>query len=201
MRYKKTSISVALLFAVAVVFNQHERQDMFSLTNKDRDVPMLTAIAHDGITLPLPNEYCQNSNQCVTINFNLRDGDTTLPEMMTVYKPLSDFVATGNVASAKVKVDGKICIANNTGWPYVIGRQYMLSGYYSLEVDLLLDDGKTVCMRKRRPEFLCDNGLSIEIVRPHGKWESLISLDGRLWNVSLGNFVSRLFHSVSLRDF
>ena len=59
----------------------------------------------------------------------------------------------------------------------------MLTGYDCLEIDLMLDNGKIISMRKRRPQVLHENGSTIK-VKPFRKWESLVSFDRRLWDFS-----------------
>ena len=140
------------------------------------------AIAQDGVILH-KDESSHNSNKCVSIEIVLAQDDSSLPQFMTVYKPQSDFVTTGNVATASVKVGGKIHIENNTDWPYVFGRQCMRTGYYSLEIDLMLENGNIVCMRKCRPGLIHENGSFITL-KAHQQWECLISFDGRLWDFS-----------------
>lgn len=136
----------------------------------------------DGIVLPIDND-CQKSNECASVSIILARGDSSMPQYMTIYKPLSDFVTLDNAVSARVKVGGKICVENNSNWTYEFGRQYMLRGYDSLEIDLMLDNGKIISMRKRRPKVLHEDGSSIK-VKPCRKWESLVSFDRRLWDFS-----------------
>lgn len=143
-------------------------------------IGVLNAIAQDGIMLPI-GERSHCSNECVSVKIVLAKDDPTLPHVMTVYKPQSDFIVTGNVASASVKVSGKIRITNNTDWPYVFGHQSMRSGYYSLEIDMMLDDGNVICLKKRKPELLHEDG-SLITLKAHRQWECLFSFDRRLWD-------------------
>ena len=154
-------------------------------------VPM--GVGQDGIVLPIDN-VSQKSNECASVRIVLAMEDSSLPQYMTLYKPLSDFITFGNAVSACVKVDGKICVENNSNWIYEFGRQYMLTGYGCLEIDLMLDNGKIISMRKRRPQVLHEDGSSIK-VKPCRKWESLVSFDRRLWDLSsdIGtNVITRL---------
>ena len=136
----------------------------------------------DGIVLPIDND-CQKSNECASVSIILARDASSMPQYMTIYKPLSDFVTLDNAVSARVKVGGKICVENNSNWTYEFGRQYMLRGYDILEIDLMLDNGKIISMRKRRPKVLHEDGSSIK-VKPCRKWESLVSFDRRLWDFS-----------------
>ena len=145
-------------------------------------IGVLNAIAQDGIMLPMDDDS-HGSNKCVHVKLVLAKDDPTLPQWTVVYRPQSDFIATGDVAKASVKVDGKIRIENDTDWPYVFGRQCMRSGYYSLEFDLMMDNGNIIVMRRRRPELLHEDG-SVITVKPHRQWESLVSFDRRLWEFS-----------------
>ena len=142
---------------------------------------VLNVIAQDGIIRPM-GESSNGSNKCVSVKMVLAKDDPALPDYMTIYKPESDFVVTGNVANASVKVGGKIHIENNSDWPYVFGRQCMRAGYYSLEIDMMLDNGNIVCMRKRSPKLLHENGSFITL-QSHRQWECLISFDKRLWEL------------------
>ncbi len=140
-------------------------------------------LARDGILLPM-NDCCQISNKCVSVKIILAKDDPSLPQYMSIYGgPQSDFVAVGNATSAKVKVAGKIRIENNTDWPFEFGHQYMRSGYYNLEFDVKLKTGKIICMKKRRPKLLHEDGSSITL-KPHWRWEYLVSFDRRLWDCS-----------------
>ena len=143
-------------------------------------VPM--GFGQDGIVLPIDNA-CQKSNECASVSIILARDASSMPQYMTIYKPLSDFVTLDNAVSARVKVGGKICVENNSNWTYEFGRQYMLRGYDSLEIDLMLDNGKIISMRKRRQKVLHEDGSSIK-VKPCRKWESLVSFDRRLWDFS-----------------
>ena len=147
-------------------------------------VATLNAIGQDGIILPM-HEHGNSSSSCASIKLVLAKDEPALPNTMTVYKPQSDFVATGKVACASLQVSGKIIIENNTGWPYVFGRQCMRTGYDSLEIDLMLDNGNIVCLRKRRPELLHEDGSFITL-NAQRQWESLFSLDRRLWDFPVG---------------
>ena len=143
-------------------------------------VPM--GVGQDGIVLPLDNA-CQKSDECASVSIILARDDSSMPKYMTIYRPLSDFITSDNAVSARVKVGGKVCVENNSNWTYEFGRQYMLRGYDSLEIDLMLDNGKIIRMRKRRPKVLHEDGSSIK-VKPCRKWESLVSFDRRLWDFS-----------------
>ena len=138
-------------------------------------------VAQDGLVLPIDN-HC-TSNRSGSVKYIAAKDDPSLPQYMTIYKPLSDFITFGKEVSACVKVDGKICVENNSNWTYEFGRQYMLTGYYCLEIDLMLDNGKIISMKKRRPQVLHESGSSIKVM-PFRKWESLVSFDRRLWEFS-----------------
>ena len=142
------------------------------------------AIGQDGIMLPM-DEHGPSSNKCASIRLVLAKDEPALPEMMTVCKPQSDFAATDKVACASVQVSGKIIIRNNSDWTYVFGRQCMRTGYDCLEIDMMMDDGNIVCLRKRRAELLHEDGSSITL-NARRQWESLFSLDRRLWDFPAG---------------
>lgn len=143
---------------------------------------VLMGVGQDGVVLPIDNA-CQQSNECVSVRVILARDDSSLPQYMTIYRPLSDFITFSNAVSTCVKVAGKICVENNSNWTYEFGRQYMLTGYDCLEFDMMLDNGKIISMRKRKPQVLHEDGSSIK-VKPCRKWESLVSFDRRLWDFS-----------------
>ena len=142
-------------------------------------IGVLSAIAQDGIILPM-EECSHGSNKCVSVQIVLAKDDPALPRYMSVYKPQCDFVATGNVAKASVEVGGKLLIENDTDWPYVFGRQCMRTGYYNLEIDMMLDNGNIICMKKRRPELLHEDGSFITL-KAQRQWVCMFSFDRRLW--------------------
>ena len=148
------------------------------------------AIAHEGIVLSM-DESWHSSNKCAVIKLVLRKDNLTLPQFMTVCRPQSDFIALGKQALATVKVNCEIRIYNNTDWTYVFGKQSMFTGYDSLEFDLLLENGKTICMKKRKPAFLHDDG-SLILLNPHCQWVCLVSFDRRLWDVPMEISTSRV---------
>ena len=113
---------------------------------------VLMGVGQDGVVLPIDNA-CQQSNECVSVRVILARDDSSLPQYMTIYRPLSDFITFSNAVSACVMVGGKICVENNSNWTYEFGRQYMLRGYDGLEIDLMLDNGKIISVRKRRPKI------------------------------------------------
>ena len=140
-------------------------------------------LAQDGIILPI-SESCKVSNKCVTVKMILAKDDPSLPQYKLIYGgPQRDFVAVGNAMPVKVKVAGKISVENNTDWPFEFGHQYMRTGYYNLEFDVKLKNGNIIRMKKRRPELLHENGSSITL-KPHRRWEYLVSFDRRLWDCS-----------------
>lgn len=143
-------------------------------------IGVFSAIAQDGIIRPM-DESCHASNKCVSVSIVLADDDPTLPQRMTVYSPQSDFIVAGNEATATVKVGGKIRIENNTNWPYVFGRQCMRTGYYSLEIDMMMDNGDIICLKKRTPKLLGEDG-SLIMLKAQRQWECLVSFDRRLWD-------------------
>ena len=126
-------------------------------------VATLNAIGQDGIILPM-HEHGNSSSRCASIKFVLAKDDLTLPNTMTVYKPQSDFVATGKVACASVQTSGKIIIENNTDWLYVFGRQCMRTGYDSLEFDMMMEAYR----RSGRPLILFYKKQDLEKFRSRG---------------------------------
>ena len=138
------------------------------------------AFAYDGVVSPI-GASDPGTNQCVSVKIVTKKDDPFLPQSMVICKPYSDFIVSSG-ATARVDVDCKICIENNSRWNYEFGLQYCLTGYYCLELDMMLDDGVVVGIKKRSPKFLSDNGLSITL-KPGQKWECLVSLDRRLWIV------------------
>lgn len=121
------------------------------------------------------------TNSIVTIQMVSPNDDTNLPAYKTIYRPLSEFVST-NAVIANVAIDCKLSIENRSEWPFVFASPYSLSGYDCLEVDLMLDDGSMVVMKRRKPSYLADRGEFITIL-PNKCWEDYVSLDSRLWDV------------------
>lgn len=154
--------------------------DIKHIVNVLVSIGAFNAIAQDGVIQPL-DESGHGSNKCASVTIVLANDDPTLPQWMTVYSPQSDFIVTGNVATASVKVGGKIRIENNADWPYVFGRQCKRTGYYSLEIDMMMDNGNIICLKKRKPELLGDDG-SLITLKAQRQWECLVSFDRRLWD-------------------
>ena len=135
--------------------------------------------AFQGIILPIDGPS-NVSNKHVSVAVVLAGSDLSLPRYMPVCQSQKEFVVISNVVDTNVRVDGKIRIENNSKWEYGFGLQDCLTGYDCLELDLLLSDGTISVMKRRRPIYLSDNGLSIKLM-PGRKWECPISLDKRLW--------------------
>lgn len=153
-------------------------------------IATFNVVGQDGIMLPM-DEHSNSPGKCASIRLVLAKDDLTLPKIMTVYKPQSDFVATDKVECASVQTSGKIIIDNNTDWPYVFGRQCMRTGYDSLEFDMMMDSGNIVCLRKRRPELLHEDGSFITL-KAQRQWECMFSLDRRLWDFPDGIVTSKV---------
>ena len=151
---------------------------------------VLNAIAQDGVILPMDESGC-SSNKCASIKIVLAKDDASIPRYMTVYKPISDFVASRKASNARVRVDGKICIYNNASWPYIFGGQYMRTGYYCLEIDMMQVNGNIFCIKKRKPDMLHENGTLI-VLKPQRRWETLISFDRRLWDFPSGKAIGKI---------
>ena len=134
----------------------------------------LKMFAIEGVLLPVDADHLQSVTLVAVLEA------ASLPKYKTIFRPLTDLVSEKNVATSTVKVDCKICIENHSALPYVFGHPYSLTGYDCLEIDMKLDNGAIIALRRRRPEYLSDKGDTIT-VNPHWKWECLISLDERLW--------------------
>ena len=135
--------------------------------------------ALNGIILPI-SVLTSGSNDYASVEMVMAKDDESLPHYMPADQCQKEFLAVSNVVEKDVSVDCKICISNNSKWTYELGLPDGLTGYYSLEFDLEMDNGEICIMKRRRPKYLSDNGLSIKI-KPGRKWECPISFDRRLW--------------------
>ena len=128
--------------------------------------------------------------QSVALIMTSSENNPSLPQSKILCQPHVDFISTNKV-SAIVDVDCMICIQNDSELSYVIASPYSLTGYDSLEFDVLLNNGARATMKRRRPRYLSDKGERI-VIPPHGKWEYLISLDSRLWEFASGGFTNKI---------
>ncbi len=138
------------------------------------------AFAMDGRVWPMDRNR-DVTNNCALVRIVLACDDVSLPRYMAVGQWKTLFVPADSKASAVARIDCKICVENYSPWPYVLDHSYSAPGYYSAEVDLLLDNGKVACLKRRKPDGL-SFGLSSITVKPGKKWECPISLDRRLWS-------------------
>lgn len=137
------------------------------------------AFAMDGRIWPMDRSHVV-SNNCASVKIVFACDDVSLPRYTKVCLGESLFVPVDSKTTAIARIDCKICVENYSPWPYEFGPSYS-SGYDNVEVDLLLDNGKVACLKRRKPDGLSDRLESIT-VKPGKKWECPISLDKRLWS-------------------
>ena len=144
---------------------------------------LIVVVPVDGIAQHIDSALAKTNN-LVSIHIVPAKGNPSSPQVKTIYRPHAELVSSNAVAES-VSVDCIICIENSSEWPYEFGTPYSLSGYDCLEMDLMLDSGETVALKRRHPKYLSDKGELVRI-RPHKKWEYPVSLDSRLWLMSTG---------------
>ena len=150
---------------------------------------LIVVVPVDGIAQHIDSALAKTNN-LVSIHIVPAKGNPSSPQVKTIYRPHAELVSSNAVAES-VSVDCIICIENSSEWPYEFGTPYSLSGYDCLEMDLMLDSGETVALKRRHPKYLSDKGELVRI-RPHKKWEYPVSLDSRLWLMSTGLATNRI---------